>query len=67
MHLGLQIRLSENESLSETVSSSPQGHFLSPVDRQLQQKHFGSTYANSSGVSDNNGLLDTGISEKNGV
>lgn len=60
--------LSENESLSETVSF-PQVHvhFGSPLERQLQQKYFGSPSANSSVVSDNNDLLDTEISEKNGV
>ena len=64
LHLCLQIRLSENESLSETVFSSPQAHFGSPPERQFQQKHFGSPSANSSVVSENNDLLDTDILDK---
>ena len=56
--------LSENASLPETVSSSPQAHFGSLLERQLQQGYFGSPSANSSVVSDNNDLLDTDISEK---
>ena len=48
-------------SVSENVSLSPHVHFGSPLERQLEQKHFGSPSAGSSLFLDND-VLDNDIS-----
>ena len=48
-------------SVSENVSLSPHAHFGSPLEQQLEQKHFGSPSADSSLFLDNE-VLDHDIS-----